>query len=289
MTQEFSVEQLRHRLIDRVTILDGRSEQNLCQLVKFLHKVETSSPMELLLSLNKDRLSFDDFLVTIIRLYDLSLNWHHSVQNHGNFTKGAIRIIMAETIDEFEKLDTSKQQGIWDSYYLESNRNPIIACADKAFIKLLTETGFPVQARQLLVPNTVAEYIQTAKMTRQQYESERSPSRKVDYSLPNDEFLYSAQKYLKTYHKRPISSYRPIPNDSNAIESITLEPYRTQILIMLRAIYGEDKVLDVLERFSTSTALLCPNEMIDLLEDWESLHQFPAEWIAQIRHLEHTR
>lgn len=56
---------------------------------------------------------------------------------------------------------------------------------------------------------------------------------------------------------------------------------------MLRALYGERNVIEVLNRFVLDQEHICPNEMIELLTDWDNLRSYPTGWIRHMKNLQH--
>lgn len=280
MALKLRPETLRLRLGDDATLLDNLSGREIRQIAQFVLDVESLDMLGSLLLGAAPNLG--NHTSTLVRIHNLSRHWPRKIREFEKLVRGVSRIITADAVTEFEKIDETAQQEIWTSYYLKpTDSNPVRPCADKAFLRLVNATGFPVTARQMLIPKVAAEYIETANS---RHNVSRATNGEIDYSLPTDAFLEEAQDHLKNYYVTDTINSRP-----GASDAITIEPYRTQILLMLRALYGEANVLSLLERFRASDALLCPNEMIHLLEDWENIHQFPADWIAQIRHLEHTR
>lgn len=271
---------LRLRLGGDATLLDNRSPREIRQIAQFVQSSESLDTLGSLLLGAAPNL--EKHTSTLVYVHNISRHWPRKMGEFESLIRGVSRIIQADSVDEFKKLDETAQQEIWATLLVKLiDSNPVRPCADKAFLRLVNATGFPIAARQLLIPKVAEEYIETANSRRN---ATRTTNREIDYSVPTEVFLEDAQEHLKNYHINDTVNSRP-----GSTGSITLEPYRTQILLMLRALYGEENVLSLLERFRTSDTLLCPNEMIDLLEDWENLHQFPADWIAQIRHLEHTR
>lgn len=53
------------------------------------------------------------------------------------------------------------------------------------------------------------------------------------------------------------------------------------IFVMWKAIYGQNVILDFMQKFSTNTNILTPDSLMDILDDWESLSVYPVEWIVE--------
>lgn len=217
---------------------------------------------------------------TVARLVKMSRGWNRSIRNSDRFINCLIRILSADAIDEFEQLSMDSQQEIWSSYYSRSSGNLLHACADKAFLRLLITTGFPLGALQEFSEASVQQYVESVR--RSQSDSISNGSSKFDLSMPTDEFRRNVAIYFKNYRKRV---------DGQTLQGsymFVLDPYFTQIPIMLRAVYGEENLWKVLERFSVLDAILCPNEIIDLLDNWDELKHYTSDWIKQFHSLEHT-
>lgn len=217
---------------------------------------------------------------TVARLLKMSRRWNRSIRNSDRFINCLIRVLSADAINEFEQLSMDSQQEIWSSYYSRSSGNLLHACADKAFLRLLNTTGFPVGALQEFSEASVQQYVESVR--RSQSDSIANGSSNFDLSMPTDEFRRNVAIYFKNYRKRV---------DGQTLQGsymFVLDPYFTQILIMLRAVYGEENLWEVLERFSVLDAILCPNEIIDLLDNWDELKHYTSDWIKQFHSLEHT-
>lgn len=65
------------------------------------------------------------------------------------------------------------------------------------------------------------------------------------------------------------------------------DPYAPQFASMLRALYAERNVIEVLNRFVLDQETICPNEMIELLTDWDNLRSYPTDWIRHMKNLQH--
>lgn len=287
MTPVSKEEMLRNTLRNNASILDNRSKREVRQIAKLLEKVQSKKTTA---RFDSNGLTTESGAVTLIRIFDLYKEFAWSSKSPDMFIQGARRIVEADSISEFEKLDPKIQQKVWDLHYLmtdyvRASRNPVLTCTDKAYIKLLLATGFPVQVMISSTPQVVKKYIEEANQIRNAKNLPKSINHKIDYSLPTDEFLQDAQVLLKTYYRNSLDPMQP----KRVIDGITLEPYQTQILLMLRALYGEASVLALLERFSTCDTLLCPKDMITILDEWDKLQEYPADWIGEFHHLDHSR
>lgn len=221
--------------------------------------------------------------VTLIKLLDQTLHWNRSLQTKRHLALTTIRLVNAKSIDEFEKLDSRTQQEIVASYYtLPSISNHVQSCADKAFVRLLNMTKFPVHAKKEFSKATIHQYVESARKSHALLTDEEKSSvvANIDYSMPADDFRRNVARYFKNYR---LSVGMP----RNGTYMVALSPYYTQILIMLRAVYGEEKLFEVLERFDIADTLLCPTEIVDLLENWEKLQAYPQHWIKQIHEMHH--
>lgn len=270
---------LHQRLGDQEALLDNLSLREIRKITQFVELSESLDPLSaLFLNAPSD---LRDHTSTLVYFYTLSRHWPRKMRGFDNLIKGACRVIKSDFIEEFKTLDEITQRELWEKCFINSTQhNSLIKCADKAFIRLLIATGFPVTTRQLLIPEVAKEYIEKANRARYVRVSQHSKTSEVDYSLPTDEFMQKAQEYSDAYHAKPTIYIRP---------DNTLDPHRTQIILMLRALYGEENVVSMLERFSNGPVLLCPMDMIELLEDWENLRQYPNEWIEKILDLQHSR
>lgn len=214
---------------------------------------------------------------TIVRLLKLSRRLTRRGWRDDNFLRCSLRVINADSIDDFEKLDKDVQHQVWTIYYSASTYNALQGCADKAFLRLLHLSGLSVEKID-----------------------------KVQSKLSDDsDSPLSFQRALELKHEIDLSNPTPAftqmlmiqPSDSHQQSSSLLkfysrvksyEPYGVQITLMLRALYGEERVIDLFQHFEKSNQFLCPTEMIDLLEDWESLRDYSGDWISQMKDLEHV-
>lgn len=64
----------------------------------------------------------------------------------------------------------------------------------------------------------------------------------------------------------------------------SLGDVRVPVIIMWKALYGEGNVLDCINRFESSNCFFSPDQVMDILEEWDELKNYPMEWISETRH-----
>lgn len=62
-----------------------------------------------------------------------------------------------------------------------------------------------------------------------------------------------------------------------------LKDVRVPILIMWKALYGEKKVLDCINEFESRNIFFNPDQVMDILDEWDDLQNYPLEWIIETR------
>lgn len=221
---------------------------------------------------------------TILRILDLS---NHLPTKSDNFPESCFRILNADSIDDFEKLDKDVQHQVWYRYYVEQYTDRMQTCADRAYLRLLHMTGMPVQDVSFHA-DQVEDYMTAARSLH----SERAMrgqklSREIDLSDPSDDFVHRIFKTMRDYKFTSTPSKGPRYMHAAGAALAVLEPYRMQIILMLRALYAEAKIFEMIDHFSDSEQCLCAEDLLNLLEEWDNLREYPVEWIRQMKSLEH--
>lgn len=234
---------------------------------------------------------------TVLRLFRLSQQWSRSTRNSVKFVNGVFRLVAADALDEFESLSKYDQKKIWNSYYGTPSESPVQACTDRAFLRLLQMTAMPIFDAEHAT-SEARNYLENARaLTRdKELPTAIDISETTEKFVPNvinilntDAYIKELAHYLVTGPVYLVTG--PVYTRRRVVEGISLhvfQPYGLQITLMLRALYGEQKVLDLFRRFEFSNQCLCPNEMIDLLENWDELGEYPVDWICQTQALDHS-
>lgn len=214
---------------------------------------------------------------TIVRLFHESKNLTRKGWKENDFLRCASKIIESDSIDEFEKLDKDVQHQVWNTFYSVGTYNEMQPCTDKAYLRLLHRTGLSVDHADK-VQYKLADRDESVLPFQRALEEKYG----IDLSNPTPGFLNRVMKFPKVAQDSP-KVYRAF---HDRIRS--LDPYGVQIILMFRAIYGEDKIIDFFKHFINYEQSFCPDEMIDLLDNWEELRVYSVDWISQIQELEHA-
>lgn len=264
-------------------ILSNRPRRYVTRFNNFFSQIEYNPRLNIesfFAKINNDRPG-----ETLIRILDLYKNL--PIKN-GRFVDSCLRIINSNAISEFEKLDKDSQYRVWDLNYYDAPESDAQSCADRAYLRLLNMTGMPLPTSIEHV-ESASNYLEFVRA----HHAERSLSgvtnqRQIDLSTPSVEF------YDKIYVTLRDQKYVPKDSDAthNSVDNIgaalfSLHPYADKIVLMLRALYGEDKIFALYQHFNESAQFLCADDLVNLLEEWDKLSDYPAEWIKHMKNLEH--
>lgn len=286
-----AVTPLVHQFPDKEQVLDilkDWSPREIRRFNKFMQDSKTSAVLDAYLY---DSKSVNQRVgQTIVRLFKRAKNLSRGGWRDENFLKCAGRLIASDSIDDFEKLSVNDQQKVWKSYYSIPMESPVQGCTDRAFLRLLHMTGMPILDAEH-AKSEARKYLENARaLTR-----DKELPTPIDISDTTEGFVPSVINILNTNSYIKESAHYlvtgPVYTLKRVMEGISFhvfEPYGLQITLMLRALYGEQNVLDLLNRFEFSNQCLCPDEMIHLLQNWDKLCEYPDNWISQTEELEHV-
>lgn len=90
----------------------------------------------------------------------------------------------------------------------------------------------------------------------------------LDFTYPSSEFVDLIISYARPKHD--------------------LYQCEKTLLMLLRALYSEDMVLEVCQRFKDQEILLSVRELNQVLSNWDEYREHPTSWIAEISGLSHS-
>lgn len=216
---------------------------------------------------------------TILRLLSISRKLTSNGWKDPDFVLGCYRIAQSDSIDDFEALDQDVQNKTWSVYFKNRMFPHYHACSDKAYLKLLRATGAPAVDEEKLYGG-VNEYI---RLINQAYDEKRKSKKKIaielDLSDVSEEFLTS------TYGR--LSGPYWIWHGTEKRSILRAHQHEIQVLTLLRAVYGEKSILEVLEVFNSEDKKLCIEEFVDLVGSWDEMKEYPASWIRHVKDFKH--
>lgn len=123
-------------------ILENLPKRDIRRFNKFI--LHLSQAQEPILNYNRKKAVEKDHAgETILRLLNLSKHLTPKFWKD-DFLRSTIRVINSEIIDEFEQLSKNVQSEVWSIFYAARTHNPVQQCADKAYLRLMVDTGWLV-------------------------------------------------------------------------------------------------------------------------------------------------
>lgn len=266
-------------------LLSQKPDKQVKKFQKFLRKIARKYDDAEPLFKPKDPLN-DSTGATLVHILELSEKWLGHSTSVAGISLATRRVADADALEEFQQLDSKTQQQIITSIFPVLSPNPFLACADKAFFRLLKMTGFPVTALKSIGRECSMLYYNEIRATHRKFAEQHPEDQdflETRLEMPSDKFLEQALRHVDNYRLPPVIT----SEIAHGNYRISFDPYAPQFAFMLRAIYGERNVIEVLDRFVLDQEYICPNEMIDVLANWDELRNYPTEWIRHMKNLQH--
>lgn len=269
----------------RVKLKDTLSPSEMRKFFKFLTYVKKSSDSKMI-TISCFEAESVSTMQTLAEVFKLSEKWgfrdpkpHYLLQNLGFYHQrlwDSRREIMRlahfleyrDSLDLIRTIKTRQQALILKEAQFLRKTNTY------ALLRLVSRTGIPVE--KVYVPNMhkgISEYCKNFEKL-----AKRSPNRStLHLGTPSTEFTEIVLD-IADGSDRTVKYRNHYWNFYSVSRFQRLNP--TSLLLM-RALYGEQTVLDSIKHLSDANHHFEVDEFIDILEQWETLKDYPAEWIIE--------
>lgn len=228
------------------------------------------------------------------RIFKVSLQWDRSLLVDRFILKtGMIYVSELQSpgfLDNFEKLPSSTQEHLWNSKKFFTSFS---GCSDRAFVELLVRTGLPADfgfgyfdeggrynaggAERIIWPHY---NFRLSGDFREAFS--RDPERWAHLDLSRMKLAGRYQAAINSIFD-PKEKYSANPYVKGIKGNIIcFQSNGLEIMTMLRAIHGEQKVTEFVECFVKDKQLICADHAVRILDDWDEMKHYPAAWIASI-------
>lgn len=215
------------------------------------------------------------YIFAMVKQWKNSPEIQKSVLEPKNLTGMVIRLSKLENLELFQQVDESIQTSIHGfSSYDPVSVGVYLKCIRKLNLKSLTTVGSDYEVGRSTKYSLAAMKNQIHRV----YE-------KIIESVKRDN---ENSSFIQTLHVEPLSDKML----DTIIENYRMRVFHSAdipILIFWKILYGQDAVLGCLERYSLPNVIVNPSDFMNLLEDWEEIKSFPAEWIIHVREFKVTR
>lgn len=202
------------------------------------------------------------------RIFKCSLAWTPGLftaesfrDRVGYFTRDSTRI------NKFEAIPVYSQEALWVEQGL---MNVTSRCAERGYLDLLKLTKIPLRYFDSVGPNQKALAEATPEINKLN----------LDLTPATDKFfevLDSAFAYDTACNADEIPPFRK--NEKWFIFG-KKRPYESALL--LRARYTESVVIEFIEKIISTNEIICLDNAIKILDNWEENRNFPISWISNI-------
>lgn len=206
-------------------------------------------------------MDIDGIGVLSARVFVLAQKWRKGSLQAGEFRSKIQYLSGSGSIEIFEKLSASVQEELWTEEY---GSYSYLHCVGRAYLDLLKRTSFHPSFCYYYYTES---YEIKIGIRREAVERMIDLGSTLDLSDLSSDFVKSAYWKSKCL--------------------FNFGPQASTYVILLRALYGEKKVLDALEWTHRARVKVCLEEVVAILDSWEELSQYPPEWVASVQGFKH--
>lgn len=223
---------------------------------------------------------------TILRILKLLkfMKIRNSMDNE--FHLGCLRILDADSIDEFEALSPDIQRQVWGTYYTSRSLATAKSCDDLAYLKLLKMTGMDVVSNGSYEVSP-KDCMMAFRLKHQENARKNKPQIELDLSDPTEDFVVEIIDELRDVDWANRTGRALSLSQGVGMNVLGLKTYGYQIILLLRAVYGEAKVREVISMFTNASVIPHSDEVLKVLSEWDNLKGYPLAWIKNIAGLRH--
>lgn len=240
---------------------------------------------------------FNNSGVVLARLYKCSLNWApgflvkfphtHNLPPDHFISQMHYFANHTDLLEMFEGLHPEAQQAYWKKKFYNGVKS---SCVDRAYLQLLRKSslipGFSESELDKTPTGGICSITLDTKFSVVLYKETIAKSANraldsLDLSHPDAEFNRTIIKaLLPAYNERSLSYAA-----SNGLlgRYIVFGSRPTETIMMMRAVYGEEAVTELINKFTDEKQNLCLDHALMLLEAWSEYRDFPAEWICKLQ------
>lgn len=282
---------LRDRLPDleqTESILAGLSSSEKRQFWKLMKTLEVDAKAVARLSNSGEVLA---------RLYKCSLNWvpgflvdfphtrnlppDHFISQMHYFAK------RTDLLDMFEELHPDAQQSYWKKRFYIGSKSE---CVDRAYLQLLLKSrlipGFCHSELDKVTATRICSITLDTKFS-VIFNSE-IVTKLPNHALESLDLSHPDADFSKTIIKALLPAYNDQSLSCDASNGflgryIVFGSHPTETIMMMRAVYGEEAVTELVNKFTDEKRYLCLEQALELLEQWSEYRDLPAEWICKLQ------
>lgn len=220
-------------------------------------------------------MDIDGIGVLTARVFVLAQKWHKGSLQASEFRSKIRYLSGAGSIEIFEKLSTSVQEELWTEEY---GSHSYMHCVGRAYLDLLHRTSFHPG---FCYYHYTESYEIKIGIRSKAVEKMVNLGSTLDLSDPSSDYVES----LKTLFSFEGGNLNQAYWNSKCL--FDFGPQASTYVTLLRALYGEKKVLHALEWTHSAGVKVCLEEVVAILDSWEEFSQYPAEWVANAQGFEH--
>lgn len=253
--------------------LDALPNREVVQFNNFLRSANQAT-LGGFLSSSKDGLK-NISGVRVLEIFRNHLNWPRPKRKIKTLSWSVRTLQAPQAFELFCRTNPETQAFAAESIADVKHSSMFSVCSVTSFLKLLEMTNFPLDSDG---PMTIDNAVNYATLAREKLTREGTRQTILDLSDPSDEFVLQINLLIPSVTTGAgVFRWR-----REGYNLPMFEPFFLQIIMMLRAVYGETYVLDVAERSKEFTSLACPDDLLSLLSNWDDLKDYPINWIESI-------
>lgn len=234
----------------------------------------------------------------LARLYKCSLDWEpgflvkfphtrdlppdHFVSQMRYFANNV------DLLEIFEELHPEAQQAYWKKRFYIGSKS---ACVDRAYLRLLRKSR--------LVPGFCHSELDKVATTRDMCSitldtkfsvilNSDMVTKSSNHALDSLDLSNPDADFTKTIIKALLPAYNDVSlscDTSNGFlgRYIVFGSRPTETIMMMRAVYGEAAVTELVNKFTDERRNICLDNALMLLDNWSEYRDIPAEWIWKLQ------
>lgn len=192
-----------------------------------------------------------------------------------------------ELLEIFEELHPEVQQAYWKKRFYIGDKS---LCVDRAYLKLLRESrlvpGFCYSELDKVTSRNICTITLNTKFT--VIFNNDMIAKSSNQDLDSLELTRPGAVFSRTIIEALLPAYTDMSLSYDASNGflgryIAFGHHPTETIMMMRAIYGETAVTELFNKFTDEKRSLCLDRALDLLEEWSSYRDIPAEWICKLQ------
>lgn len=215
--------------------------------------------------------------VLTARVFALAQRWSKGSLEAGDFRNKIMYLSEEGCIDLFEQLPVKTQEDVW-IYKYPGHHYLHLLCIERGYLKLLRKTNLPAKfSFQIYTTNDLLR----TEILEPVVKAMKDQGSTLDLEVASNEFNDSINTLF--------ANERRNLNQAHWNEECLLNfgPRALDAVLMLRALYGEQAVLDAFRWVIDAGLKICLEEAVLILDSWEEFSQYPAEWVANVQGFEH--